>query len=171
VVIVLAVVGLIFAIVFAAIPQLKRSTRDNQRRSLALRLKTEIETYAANNEGQYPFGGVGNSQVNCNDATGPGASANSCNDWYSHYVNGKIDISDPTTGLDINVFYNNKANNNDFTPTNNPWNAGNIYIVVGGECNGGSIASGPAGASSNSRDYAMMTALEISGSWTCVDNT
>ena len=54
VVLVLAIAGLIFLVVFLALPQLQRSQRDSQRRSDAGRLLTALETYASNNNGTYP---------------------------------------------------------------------------------------------------------------------
>src|SRR5258708_6206634 len=56
VMIVLAIAGLIMVIVFIAVPQLQRNQRDNARQSIANRVKAELETYAGNNQGQYPFG-------------------------------------------------------------------------------------------------------------------
>lgn len=54
VVLVLAIAGLIFLIVFLALPQLQRSRRDTQRRSDAGRVLSELENYASNNNGVYP---------------------------------------------------------------------------------------------------------------------
>ncbi len=54
VVLVLAIAGLIFLVVFLALPQLQRSRRDTQRRSDVGRALTSLETYASNNNGQYP---------------------------------------------------------------------------------------------------------------------
>jgi len=54
VVLVLAIAGLIFLIVFLALPQLQRSQRDTQRQSDVGRTLSSMETYAANNNGQYP---------------------------------------------------------------------------------------------------------------------
>jgi prepilin-type N-terminal cleavage/methylation domain-containing protein len=55
VMIVLAIAGLIMVIVFIAVPQLQRNQRDNARQNIANRVKAEIETYAGNNQGLYPF--------------------------------------------------------------------------------------------------------------------
>jgi len=54
VVLVLAIAGLIFLIVFLALPQLQQSRRDTQRRNDAGRVVATLETYAGNNNGQYP---------------------------------------------------------------------------------------------------------------------
>ena len=54
VVLVLAIAGLIFMIVFLAVPALQRSRRDTQRRSDAARFTAQLEQYAANKNGSYP---------------------------------------------------------------------------------------------------------------------
>lgn len=54
VVLVLAIAGLIFLVVFLALPQLQRSRRDTQRRSDVGRILAALETYASNNNGNYP---------------------------------------------------------------------------------------------------------------------
>jgi prepilin-type N-terminal cleavage/methylation domain-containing protein len=53
VVLVLAIAGLIFLIVFLALPQLQASRRDTQRRSDAGRIAGALESYAGNNNGSY----------------------------------------------------------------------------------------------------------------------
>lgn len=55
VVLVLAIAGLIFLIVFVALPALQRNQRDTQRKNDMARLKTAIESYKANNHGQLPW--------------------------------------------------------------------------------------------------------------------
>ena len=54
VVLVLAIAGLIFLVVFLALPQLQRSRRDTQRRSDLGRILASLETYAGNHNGEYP---------------------------------------------------------------------------------------------------------------------
>ena len=54
VVLVLAIAGLIFLIVFLALPQLQKSRRDTQRRSDVGRVLAQLEQYSANNNGNYP---------------------------------------------------------------------------------------------------------------------
>lgn len=56
VVLVLAIAGLIFLIVFLALPQLQRSRRDTQRRGDAGKLIGSLESYASNSNGLYPTG-------------------------------------------------------------------------------------------------------------------
>lgn len=54
VVLVLAIAGLIFLIVFLALPQLQRSRRDTQRRSDVGAMMAALDSYAANKQGRYP---------------------------------------------------------------------------------------------------------------------
>ncbi len=61
VVLVLAIAGLIFLMVFIALPALQRNQRDAQRRQDMSRLKDAIERYKVNNRGQLPvFSSVDN---------------------------------------------------------------------------------------------------------------
>ena len=65
VVIVLAIAGLIFIIVFLAVSQAQASRRDTQRKSDADRLRAAVNQYASNNNGNVPT-----SQANINTVTG-----------------------------------------------------------------------------------------------------
>ena len=61
VVLVLAIAGLIFLIVFLAVPALQRARRDTQRKNDVGRFIAQLEQYAGNNNGDYP-----NSQIKTN---------------------------------------------------------------------------------------------------------
>ena len=54
VVLVLAIAGLIFLMVFIALPALQRNQRDTQRKNDLSRLKTALDSYKSNNKGQIP---------------------------------------------------------------------------------------------------------------------
>ena len=54
VVLVLAIAGLIFLMVFIALPALQRNQRDTQRKNDMSRLKTAMDSYKANNRGKVP---------------------------------------------------------------------------------------------------------------------
>lgn len=56
VVLVLAIAGLIFAIVFSALPAVQRSRRDTERKQDLATIVAEIDVYGANNRGNYPVG-------------------------------------------------------------------------------------------------------------------
>lgn len=74
VVLVLAIAGLIFLMVFIALPALQRSQRDTQRRDDMARLATAINNYQTNNNGKVPGAGTspasdaGNMPTGDNDA-------------------------------------------------------------------------------------------------------
>ena len=91
VMIVLVIAGLILVIVFLAIPQLQRTQRDNARQSAVVRLKSEMETYASNNQGLYPFGP--GFSVDC---SGGSYTVGNWNDFYCRYIDGEVDLQDPT---------------------------------------------------------------------------
>lgn len=156
VMIVLAIAGLILAIVFVAVPQLQRSSRDNQRQNIAARVKAELESYASNNQGNYPFGG----------ATGvynPCTGIASCNDWYTRYItNGNVNTLDPSTGSNqvINISTNSSS------PT---WTKGHMFISVGNKCAGEGVAAG-LGGGATARQYALLVALDRGSTFYCVDN-
>ncbi len=61
VVLVLAIAGLIFLIVFLALPALQRSQRDTQRKNDVSRLMSQIANFQSNNQGALPISGVWNS--------------------------------------------------------------------------------------------------------------
>ena len=54
VVLVLAIAGLIFLMVFIALPALQRSQRDTQRRDDLAMLATALNSYSTNNRGKVP---------------------------------------------------------------------------------------------------------------------
>jgi prepilin-type N-terminal cleavage/methylation domain-containing protein len=54
VVLVLAIAGLIFLMVFIALPALQRAQRDSQRKSDLARLETAVTSYTSNNRGSLP---------------------------------------------------------------------------------------------------------------------
>jgi prepilin-type N-terminal cleavage/methylation domain-containing protein len=54
VVLVLAIAGLIFLMVFIALPSLQRSQRDTQRKNDVSRMLTQLTSYSSNNQGSIP---------------------------------------------------------------------------------------------------------------------
>ena len=57
VVLVLAIAGLIFVMVFVALPALQRSARDNARRDDMMKFVSEVKRYQTNNRGALPGSG------------------------------------------------------------------------------------------------------------------
>lgn len=68
VVLVLAIAGLIFLMVFIALPNLQRSQRDTQRRNDYSSLSANMTAYMTNNNGSLPADGVGNTVLGANAA-------------------------------------------------------------------------------------------------------
>lgn len=104
VVLVLAIAGLIFAIVFLALPQLQKQRRDTQRRKDAGRMISALDTYASNNDGTYPY-----------DQTTTTAFA-------STYLSGNF--VDPSTGDAYTITYGSTA----------PAAIGNVIFQSGAKC-------------------------------------
>jgi prepilin-type N-terminal cleavage/methylation domain-containing protein len=165
VMIVLAIAGLIMAIVFFAVPQLTRNAHDNQRQSIANRLKTELDTYSSNNQGVYPFTGATGSYALCSSQTG----ALHCNDWLTRYITTgtAVNITDPSTGSNEVI---NIANAGAATVPTITWAQGNAWITAGGKCQGEATVSTGTAGSANSKRYALEIALERTGTFYCVDN-
>lgn len=84
VVLVLAIAGLIFLMVFIALPALQRSQRDTQRRDDVSRFASQLTSYATNNRGTLPANGTGSGSVT---------------EFLANYMNvGGETFADPQTG-------------------------------------------------------------------------
>lgn len=143
VVLVLAIAGLIFLMVFIALPALQRSQRDTQRRTDISRVLTQITSYTNNNRGSIPTGMTtlvsGKSFVQ--NYLG-GATANTAG----------TDYQDPTTGT--YVFVDGVA------PTQ-----GQMAYYIKAKCGvDGATVVGTA------RQFAMTISLESQSTPYCVDN-
>ena len=88
VVLVLAIAGLIFLMVFLALPALQRSQRDTQRKNDASRLRAAVTSYTSNNRGNLPWDG-----------------ANLKSDFISKYIttNNTTTFNDPSTNSEYKV--------------------------------------------------------------------
>lgn len=106
VVIVLAIAGLIFAVVFIAVPQLQQSQRDTERGSAFDRLESAITQYQSHNTGDIP------------DFAG---SSPALSDFVDQYMDGEFD--DPIGG---EFTVGTTAN----------YEAGEFEYVAGENCNG-----------------------------------
>ena len=65
VVLVLAIAGLIFLMVFVALPALQRSQRDTQRRNDYAALSTSVTSYMTNNNGKLPVDDTDSTNKKC----------------------------------------------------------------------------------------------------------
>lgn len=136
VVLVLAIAGLIFLIVFLALPALQRSQRDTQRKNDLSRFMSQLTQYQSNHQGAIPTG------------TGDGA-------WNTNFVsayltnNGQT-FNDPETGTQytVNVYSNT---------TTQPTGKGQMYTYVGYTCQNGALTAGSA------RSVAALVYLEQGG--------
>ena len=117
VVLVLAIAGLIFLMVFIALPALQRSQRDTQRRDDVSRFVSQLTSYATNNRGSLP------DYANMNNSGG----------FLATYMkSGGGEFKDPATG-------------SDYTVTNTDPGENEIQYVKGRTCNGESIGTQSAG--------------------------
>lgn len=147
VVLVLAIAGLIFLMVFIALPALQRSQRDTQRRADVSRVLTQITSYTNNNRGSVPAGlttlSSGKSFVQNYLA---GAAANTAGS----------DYQDPTTGS--YVFLDNPS-------STTPITVGQMAYYRGQKCGvDGATVAGTA------RQFALTISLESQSTPYCVDN-
>lgn len=159
VVLVLAIAGLIFLMVFIALPALQRSQRDTERRSAVGRVAAMIQQYQTNNNGRLPKDG----KVAAKEPTGEDDrvkieeyqnSNNAAESFIKNYMNGANaeynEFTDPSGwayGLQIETF-------NGTQPTLD-FDEHIIYMEKGAHCNGELVEK-----SNNSRDYALVYKLE-----------
>lgn len=169
VVLVLAIAGLIFLMVFIALPALQRAQRDTQRRSDISKIGAAIQNYQTNNNGRLPKNGSIAAQEPTGDddrvkievynsANNPAAS------FIKNYMNGATaeynEFSDPSGwayGLKIDDFAGDQ-------PTLN-FDEHMIYMYKGAHCNGELVEK-----SNNSRDYALVYKLEGASVY-CTNNS
>lgn len=162
--IVLAIAGLILTIIFIAVPQLQRNTRDSKRQNMATRLSTELQSYASNNQGRFPFATTGATYPGTNCAT-VSATAFSCYTWYNRYISGgKVDITDPKSGTNAEVYSTTATG-----PATGQWASSRVLIGAGKLCNGEEFSNG-SNAGATSKDFAILVGLERSDTWYCVSN-
>lgn len=175
VVLVLAIAGLIFMMVFIALPQLQRAQRDTQRRSDLAKVSSAISQFQANNNGRLPGKGkevkqasvepsggvVAMTEYNC----GTGDSVNEACRLIKDYINGAqavnsefVDPDGPGYGITI------QADGADM-PANLKYEDHMIYITPKTRCDGEALTN----KNVNPRDYTVVYKLEGSGIY-CQDN-
>lgn len=146
VVLVLAIAGLIFLMVFIALPALQRNQRDTQRKNDLSRLQTAVNNFQSNNRGRLP---------------GPATGSPSTSDWTSFSNNylkvGGDSFDDPSRGpYTFNV-----------TDSNPEYGVDTAVITVSPNrtCSGEELAD----AGSGNRKVALRIKLE-GGGIACVNN-
>ena len=178
VVLVLAIAGLIFLMVFIALPALQRAQRDTQRRDDMARVAEAITQYQTNNNGKLPA-------TNCSpleavdESNDEGlkmgswcSSANASNTptqcFVKNYMNAvdaeENTFADPDGWRYGLTFESLTSNGTTKTLDNEDFKNHMIYVVEHAKCDGEMAIY-----SSNARDYAILYKLEGSGTY-CQDN-
>ena len=122
VVLVLAIAGLIFLMVFVALPALQRSQRDTQRRDDMARFMSQLSSYQSNNNGNVPA-----------------ATKDGYNTFIANYLKaGGDSFADPSTGYDYNVvaFTVCKSDSCSSTTTGENADMGEISVYSNATCSG-----------------------------------
>ena len=156
VVLVLAIAGLIFLMVFVALPSLQRSQRDTQRRNDLSRFTTALTSYQTNNSGKLPAAGI------TAKYTADAASLCSKNTFCSAYFGTTEEESTDPDGTEYKVAIIDKSANY-VKPTTFDHV---IYTVYNAKCGSDGAISSVTGA----RKYAIVYKLEGSGYY-CQDNS
>lgn len=159
VMIVLAVAGLIMAIVLIAIPQLQRNQRNTARRDVINRLKTEIDAFSGNNNGKVPattaeLNSLYQRYLDCGTTATAAVPGTACG----------VNINDPTTGSAITMAVATAAQSNAGI-VGRIGTYGQARYVTARSCDGETLVV----ETGNNRVYAMWVDLE-GGSSYCVDN-
>src|SRR6266496_842227 len=144
VVLVLAIAGLIFLIVFLALPALQRSQRDTQRKNDLSRFMSQMTQYSSNHQGSVP--------------SGNGAGATQWGGFVGSYLtNGGQTFNDTQTGSTYGV-------TEQTVTTTLPTAAGQLYVYPNETCSNGALTAGP-----GNRSVAALIFLEQGGT-ACQNN-
>jgi prepilin-type N-terminal cleavage/methylation domain-containing protein len=150
VVLVLAIAGLIFLMVFIALPSLQRSQRDTQREEDISRFMAALSRYSGNNRGNVPtvaqIGMTGGPLLGYLTAGG---------DTFVNPSGGANYTFTTLTGAQTLTEAQRTANN-----------FGTIYYVSNARCQ---AAEGTTAAGSGARQVAVLLGLE-GGGWSCQNN-
>lgn len=103
VVLVLAIAGLIFLMVFIALPALQRAQRDTQRKNNIAEIIAATESYRKNNHGHFPGVITSGSRTNqpCFNRTGSGCDT--LKEWNSFIERYASEFVDPSNGYQYHV--------------------------------------------------------------------
>ena len=159
VVLVLAIAGLIFLMVFIALPALQRSQRNTQRADDMARIKTAVNQYQANNSGRLPFSSSDNTTWGFDSNFVKRYIDSTCGTGQSPTCSGK-EFKDPDGN-------NYKFSNLTGTSVSGTTLNYTIYVKLGAKC--GTTEGQPVNTSGK-RDYAMYYIME-GGQIRCFDQT
>ena len=187
VVLVLAIAGLIFLMVFVALPALQRSQRDTQRRNDMSRVDTSLVQYQTNHSSSSYNLPTNFQPAFCltnTDFNQFNGQSEACN-FVKEYMNSGTSGSTVNTFIDpdgspYNIYFSeNWANKNgDLVTSHGPgqlkkngssYTLGTefddhmIYVIVGGRCDGESVVK------AQPRNFAILYRLEGAGTY-CIDD-
>ena len=161
VVLVLAIAGLIFLMVFVALPALQRSQRDTQRRDDMARFMSQLSQYQANNSGRIPGTTVAVWNTFVGNYLRSGGDTFADPDGTNYDVGYVCVLSSASacnpaasTGTGVTSVLPNNNNMTWATGTQN-----HIYVYIGARCNGESITYVP----NSPRQVAIRYKLEGAG--------
>lgn len=145
VVLVLAIAGLIFLVVFLALPALQRGQRDTQRKQDLGRFMSQLTAYQSNNQGALPTDWT---------ATGP---------FLSNYLTNNQKFADPSTGSNYTVTSPTP------TATAPAPTAGQAFVYLSASCAPANTSGVAALPTTNNRVVAVVFYQE-QGTLTCQSN-
>lgn len=167
---VLAIAGLIFLMVFIALPAVQRTQRDAKRRDDVGRLLTALSKFSTNNRGALPSGNASGLDWNTAKNADTGATdwagfyksflGESFEDPKGHYY--KISAGDCNAKVDDGVCsYGSEANNDSISFDNYGYV---MYVVRRATCDGSSPIP-----SSNPKNVAVVYKMEGTGAAYCAN--
>jgi prepilin-type N-terminal cleavage/methylation domain-containing protein len=145
VVLVLAIAGLIFLVVFLALPALQRGQRDTQRKQDLGKVMSQVTSYQSNNQGSLPTDWDGAFKTSYLTINGASFADPSNGSTYTLSSRGS------TTGINV--------------PTAVP--AGSIWVYQGVNCS--NVSAGTGTISATSRTFAAIIYQE-QGAYSCQNN-
>ena len=155
---VLAIAGLIFLMVFIALPAVQRVQKDSERQENVSNLLAAIKKYQTNNRGALPVG-TGTAEY-----TTGSVSKNSWAGFYKEYLG--ADFTDPTgNNYKLNVVNCGNTTGGVCNPTKDVENLTfpngyTIYLVIGASCDGSTVVG-----TENPRKVAATYKLEGAGAF------
>lgn len=146
VVLVLAIAGLIFLVVFLALPALQRSQRDTQRKQDLSKMMSQVTAFSANSQGALPASTVWNTTFKSGYLTS-GSQAFNDPQLNATYTITQQSSKQPLSGL----------------------TAGNIWVYVGYVCDSADAAGVNNPAGTGTRTFAAVIFQEQGGAY-CQSN-
>lgn len=174
VVLVLAIAGLIFLMVFVALPALQRSQRDTARRNDLARVDTSLVQYQTNNQGTHNGSNLPqpDSWPTASSTFDDGCKSNSACTFVRNYMNSGTDTTTNTFQDPDGTYYGMQIIDFSKTAYPNGFNYVNekgsqmdhvVYVLNGAQCNG------EVAVESTARHFAIVYRLEGAGTY-CIDD-